>query len=97
MNNYQLGGLKTKEKLLAKDPDYYVKLGKLGGPKAEKTYLKKNPEEAKKIGKKGGSVSKRGMKYLGEDRYWRYYSKEGNERTIAFNKASGRRKEVESK
>lgn len=56
------GGLKAKAKLLAKDKDFYRKIGRLGGM-AEATEPKGfacNPERARIAGAKGGKISKRG-------------------------------------
>jgi uncharacterized protein len=55
----KIGGAKAKAKLLAKDPDYYKKLGAKGG-KATSGYAfghgKVNPSEA---GRKGGATPRR--------------------------------------
>ena len=55
----KIGGLKAKAKLLAKDPDYFKKLGQKGG-KATSGYAfghgKVSPSEA---GKRGGAAPRR--------------------------------------
>jgi uncharacterized protein len=55
----KIGGARAKAKLLAKDPDYYKKLGKKGG-QATSGYAfghgKVNPSEA---GRKGGATPRR--------------------------------------
>jgi len=59
MGGNKIGGLKSKAKLLAKDPSYYKRLGQKGG-KATSGYAfghgKVNPSEA---GKKGGATPRR--------------------------------------
>jgi uncharacterized protein len=59
MGNNKIGGARAKAKLLAKDPDYYKKLGKKGG-QATSGYAfghgKVNPSEA---GRKGGATPRR--------------------------------------
>lgn len=56
------GALKAKQKILAKDKDFYRKIGRLGG--MAETFAPKgfacNPERAKIAGAKGGRISKRG-------------------------------------
>lgn len=55
------GGIKTRETNLARDPDFYKKLGRKGG---RKTGVVKgfaaNPELAARAGAIGGKKSKRG-------------------------------------
>ena len=57
------GGRKTKAKNLAKNPNYYVELGRRGG-KAPARYPKgfaaMDPEEHRAASRKGGSISRRG-------------------------------------
>ena len=57
----RIGGLKTREANLKKDPDFYKKLGRKGG---KKTGVMKgfaaNPELASRVGTIGGKKSKRG-------------------------------------
>ncbi len=60
----KIGGYKTREKLLANDPDYYHKIGKLGGVGGtKKTRAKKgfgsNREVARAAGRLGGAISTR--------------------------------------
>lgn len=63
MSNTTAGGKKVAETNLAKDPDYYKKLGALGGSTVTKnTKLKgfgTNRELAKEAGRIGGQRSKR--------------------------------------
>lgn len=62
MSGCREGGLKTKAKLLAKDKDFYRKIGRLGGM-AEATEPKGfacHPDLARIAGAKGGRISKRG-------------------------------------
>jgi general stress protein YciG len=64
------GGLKAKEKNLARDPEFYRKLGAKGGVASntggfahdDRTFLQKlfrRPKRAKLAGRKGGAISKR--------------------------------------
>lgn len=58
------GGMKAKEKNLAKDPEYYSKLGRVGGKATSRDIGKPkgfaaNPELASRAGKKGGATSSR--------------------------------------
>ena len=56
------GGLKAKQKILARDKDFYRKIGRIGG--MTETFTPKgfacNIELARKAGAKGGKISKRG-------------------------------------
>lgn len=56
------GGLKAKAKLLAKDKDFYKRIGRLGGmtETSEPKGFACNPELARIAGAKGGHISKRG-------------------------------------
>lgn len=55
------GGRKTRDINLAKDPDYYVKLGRLGGktPKTKPHGFMVNRELASRVGAIGGAKSRR--------------------------------------
>lgn len=65
MPNTKIGGAKAAQKLLAKDPLYYVKLGAKGG-KAPKTrpggFATMSPERLKEVSAKGGSISSKPRK-----------------------------------
>lgn len=69
------GGLKAKAKNLARDPDFYRKLGAKGGAAGntggfaqdDRTFLQKlfrRPKRAKLAGMKGGAISRRGRKVV---------------------------------
>lgn len=60
MANNREGGIKTRDKLLAQDPDYYKKIGAIGGKNGHTGGFAANPELAKIAGAKGGKKSKRG-------------------------------------
>jgi general stress protein YciG len=57
---------KTAEKLLAKDPDFYKRIGKKGSDSRSKRYYhftdlqNKDPEKLKQLASQGGKKSKRG-------------------------------------
>lgn len=54
------GALRAKSTLLAKDPDYYKKLGRSGGVvKGRKGFATLTPEQRQEIGRKGGQASRR--------------------------------------
>lgn len=61
MAGTKAGAIKTREANLARDPDFYSKLGRKGG---RKTGVMKgfaaNPELARRAGRIGGKKSKRG-------------------------------------
>lgn len=67
MPGNRVGGLKTARKNLAKDPDFYRKLGKLGGKKSRGggfAYVDEDGNEIGKVraavyGKIGGTKSRR--------------------------------------
>lgn len=66
------GGIKAREKNLAKDPDFYKKIGTQGGKSSSPTKgfgfdyrtrvekILRRPTYAMLCGRKGGSISKRG-------------------------------------
>lgn len=62
MSGCREGGLKAKAKLLAKDKDFYRKIGRKGGSAetSEPKGFACNPERARIAGAKGGRISKRG-------------------------------------
>ncbi|MBM3210055.1 hypothetical protein FJZ39_01775 [Candidatus Saccharibacteria bacterium] len=59
MAGTKAGGLKAKAKNLAKDPDFYAKIGSKGGQKGRTGGFAANPELARIAGAKGGRVSRR--------------------------------------
>lgn len=56
------GALKAKQKILARDKDFYKRIGRLGGSAetSEPKGFACNPERARIAGAKGGKISKRG-------------------------------------
>ena len=54
------GGKKAAAKNLARDPDFYIKLGKIGGRNGTTGGFAANRELARIAGKKGGQISRRG-------------------------------------
>lgn len=71
--NRHNGGIISRDKFLAKDPDYYSKIGKIGGKLGRKEHLANHPEIAASIGAKGGKKSKRGYKLVKETSFSYYY------------------------
>lgn len=60
MAGTRIGGLKAAEKNIAKDPDFYKKIGKKGGESGNTGGFAGNSEAARKAGIKGGKKSVRG-------------------------------------
>ena len=54
------GGMKSKAKNLAKDPEFYAKIGAKGGKKSRGGGFAANPELARFAGARGGKISRRG-------------------------------------
>jgi uncharacterized protein len=56
MTGNRISGLKSRDKLLAKDPDHYKKLGKKGGgtPTKKLKGFAARPDLARTLGSKGG-------------------------------------------
>ena len=59
MANNREGGAKTRDKLLARDPDYYKKIGAMGGKNGHTGGFAANRELARIAGAKGGKKSSR--------------------------------------
>ena len=53
------GGKKAAAKNLAKDPDFYKKIGSIGGKNGTTGGFAANPELARIAGQKGGKISRR--------------------------------------
>jgi len=64
MSGNRSGGLKAKQTLLKKDPDFYKNIGAKGGktPTTKPKGFAANPELARASGAKGGKVSRRRAK-----------------------------------
>ena len=60
MAGTKAGGLKAKEKNLAKNPNFYKENGRLGGLKSRGGGFAANPNLARIAGAKGGSTPRRG-------------------------------------
>jgi len=84
--NRHNGGLIARDKLLARDPDYYSKIGTIGGKLGVKENLAENPDFAAKIGSQGGKRSKRGYKFIKETRYSWIYRRLSSGEEIKFSK-----------
>ncbi len=54
------GGMKSKAKNLARDPEFYAKIGAKGGKKSRGGGFAANPELARIAGARGGKISRRG-------------------------------------
>lgn len=62
MAGTKAGGLKAAAKNLAKDPNFYAKIGKKGGQNGRTGGFAANPELARIAGAKGGRISRRTKK-----------------------------------
>ena len=62
MAGTKAGGLKAAQKNLAKDPNFYAKIGAKGGRSGNTGGFAANPELARITGAKGGRISRRGKK-----------------------------------
>lgn len=60
MAGTKAGGLKSAQKNLARDPDFYRKIGSIGGKNGHTGGFYANRELARKAGAKGGKISRRG-------------------------------------
>lgn len=64
MSGTKAGGLKARDANLARDPDFYKKIGHKGGSKTGilKGFALMSKERVSACGRKGGSISKRRKK-----------------------------------
>lgn len=62
MAGTKAGGQKAAQKNLAKDPNFYAKIGQKGGRNGRTGGFAANPELARIAGAKGGRISRRGKK-----------------------------------
>lgn len=62
MSGTKAGGLKARDRNLARDPDFYAKIGKKGGESGRTGGFAANRELARIAGAKGGRKSRRGSK-----------------------------------
>ena len=61
------GGIKTRDKLLARDPDHYRKIGAIGGRACVSKGFAANPELAREAGYKGWLKRLENMRSKNED------------------------------
>lgn len=69
MSGTKAGGEKARATILARDPDFYKKIGAVGGKKGTTGGFAANPALAAIAGKKGGSLSRRRRKDETEEDY----------------------------
>jgi len=62
MAGTKAGGLKAAQKNLAKDPNFYAKIGAKGGSNGHTGGFAANPDLARIAGAKGGRISRRTKK-----------------------------------
>ena len=60
MAGTKVGGKKAAQKNLAKDPNFYAKIGRKGGQNGHTGRFAANPQLARIAGAKGGRISRRG-------------------------------------
>jgi len=68
------GGKLAAQKILAKDPDHYSKIGKRGGAASGTGGFHYDPELAVTAGTLGGYRSRRGHKFIRETKFYRIYT-----------------------
>lgn len=73
MSGTRTGGLKAAAKNLSSNPDFYKIIGAKGGRNGTTGGFAANPEIAARAGKKAGTISKRGLRYIGEEQGIRKY------------------------
>ena len=66
MAGTKVGGKKAAAKNLAKDPDFYAKIGRKGGQNGHTGGFAANPDLARIAGAKGGRISRRTKKTVTE-------------------------------
>lgn len=76
-----------RDKLLAKDPDYFKKIGKLGGLRPTTGGFAGDPELAQRAGRLAGKKSKRGYTFIEERDGFGYYKSKETGETVKFNMA----------
>lgn len=59
MAGTKAGGVKAAQKNLARDPDFYAKIGRKGGRNGRTGGFAANPQLARIAGAKGGRISRR--------------------------------------
>ena len=62
MAGTKAGGQKAAQKNLAKDPNFYARIGRKGGQNGKTGGFAANPQLARIAGAKGGRISRRGKK-----------------------------------
>ncbi len=67
MSGTKAGGLKARDRNLAKDPDFYKKIGAIGGRLGTTGGFAADRKLARIAGAKGGRISKRGKKEATSD------------------------------
>ncbi|MBW4818724.1 general stress protein [Rhodococcus qingshengii] len=67
MSGTKVGGLKARDRNLAKDPDFYKKIGAIGGRLGTTGGFAADRKLARIAGAKGGRISKRGKKEVTSD------------------------------
>ena len=60
MAGTKIGGMKAAKKNLAKDPNFYAKIGRKGGQNGHTGGFAANPQLARIAGAKDGRISRRG-------------------------------------
>lgn len=87
------GARKTVKKILARDPDFYKRIGQIGGRKGHTggfacTEVGEDgltgAERAKVVGAKSGKISKRGFKFIREENGHRVYQDKNTGNVVMF-------------
>lgn len=72
------GGMKAAQKNLARDPDFYKKIGSKGGKNGHEGGFWSNRKLASTAGIRGGKLSKRGFRLVKKDDEFVYYVDKAN-------------------
>jgi general stress protein YciG len=85
MSGNHTGGLKARDKNLARDADFYKRIGALGGPATNPNKgFGSDRQRAAEAGRKAGKLSKIGYKYLYTKRGFNYYERKSTGEKVSF-------------
>lgn len=73
MAGNRAGGLKARDKNLARNPNHYKEMGSKGGKALISKGFGRNPEKASKYGSQGGKRSRTGYRFIKEENGIMYY------------------------
>lgn len=82
MAGNKIGGMKAAKKNLARDPDFYKRIGSIGGSRSHECGFWSNRKLASTAGVRGGKLSKRGFRLVKKDDEFVYYVDKANGKEI---------------